>query len=141
MQNIIKWYKISVEARNFTVCGLGEIMAVSTSNVYGNISISDSAIAKVAKYAALECYGIVDTVSRRFTDSLSELWKKQPDGKGIKVITSGDRIFIDVFVIIKYGVSINAVAESLKESVKYKVEKFTGMIVDTVNVNIIGVKL
>ena len=94
-----------------------------------------------AKYAALECYGIVDTVSRRFTDSLSELWKKQPDGKGIKVITSGDRIFIDVFVIIKYGVSINAVAESLKESVKYKVEKFTGMIVDTVNVNIIGVKL
>ena len=40
-----------------------------------------------------------------------------------------------------YGVSINAVAESLKESVKYKVEKFTGMIVDTVNVNIIGVKL
>ena len=95
----------------------------------------------MAKYAALECYGIVDTVSRRFTDSLSELWKKQPDGKGIKVITSGDRIFIDVFVIIKYGVSINAVAESLKESVKYKVEKFTGMIVDTVNVNIIGVKL
>ena len=49
--------------------------------------------------------------------------------------------FIDVNVIIKYGVSINAVAESLKEGVKYKVEKFTGMIVDTVNVNVIGVKL
>ena len=116
-------------------------MAVSTSNVYGNISISDTAIARVAKNAALECYGIVDTVSRRFTDSLSELLKKQSGGKGIKVVTSGDRIFIDVYVIIKYGVSINAVAESLKESVKYKVEKFTGMIVDTVNVNIIGVKL
>lgn len=119
----------------------GVIMSVSTSNVYGKISISDAAISKVAKNAALECYGIVDTVSRRFTDSLSELLKKQSGGKGIKVVTSGDRIFIDVYVIIKYGVSINAVAESLKESVKYKVEKFTGMIVDTVNVNIIGVKL
>ena len=116
-------------------------MAVNTSNVHGKISISDTAIAKLAKNAALECYGIVDTVSRRFTDSLTELLKKQPGGRGIKVVTSGDRIFIDVFVIIKYGVSINAVAESLKESVKYKVEKFTGMIVDTVNVNIIGVKL
>lgn len=116
-------------------------MAVNTSNVYGKISISDSAIAKVAKNAALECYGIVDTVSRRFTDTLSELLKKQSGSRGIKVVTSGDRIFIDVFVIIKYGVSINAVAESLKESVKYRVEKFTGMIVDTVNVNIIGVKL
>ena len=116
-------------------------MSVSTSNVFGKISISDSAIAKVAKNAALECYGIVDTSSRKLTDSLSELLKKQPDGGGIKVVTSGDRIFIDVNVIIKYGVSINAVAESLKEGVKYKVEKFTGMIVDTVNVNVIGVKL
>lgn len=116
-------------------------MSVNTSNVYGKISISDSAIAKVVKNAALECYGIVDTVSRKLTDSLSELLKRQPDGRGIKVVTAGDRIFINVNVIIKYGVSINAVAESLKEGVKYKVEKFTGMIVDTVNVNIIGVKL
>ena len=119
----------------------GVIMSVSTSNVYGKISISDAAIAKVAKNATLECYGIVETVSRRFTDSLTELIRKQPGRRGIKVVTSGDRIFIDIYVIIKYGVSINAVAESLKEGVKYKVEKFTGMIVDTVNVNIIGVKL
>lgn len=116
-------------------------MSVNTSNVYGKISISDQAIAKVAKNAARESYGIVDTASRSLTDSLSELLKKQPDGRGVKVVTSGDRIFIDINVIIKYGVSINAVAESLKESVKYKVERFTGMIVDTVNVNIIGVKL
>ena len=116
-------------------------MSVNTSNVYGKISISDSAIAKVAKSAALECYGIVGTASRRISDSLSELLKKQPDGRGIKVVTDGDRIFIDVNVIIKYGVSINAVAESLKESIKYRVEHFTGMIVDTVNVNVIGVKL
>jgi len=116
-------------------------MSVSTSNVFGKISISDQAIAKVAKNAALECYGIVDTVSRKLTESISELIKKQTDGRGIKVVTSGDRIFIDVNVIIKYGVSINAVGESLKESIKYRVERFTGMIVDTVNVNIIGVKL
>ena len=114
-------------------------MSVSTSNVFGKRSISDQAIAKVAKNAALECYGSVDTVSRRLGDSISELLKKS-DGRGIKVATSGDRIFIDVDVIIKYGVSINAVAESLKEGVKYKVERFTGMIVDTVNVNIMGVK-
>ncbi len=116
-------------------------MSVNTSNVFGKISISDLAIAKVASNAALECYGIVEMVSRRFTDSLSELLKKPAGGKGIKVVTSGERIFIDVYVIIKYGVSINAVAESLKEAIKYKVERFTGMIVDTVNVNIIGVKL
>ena len=99
------------------------------------------AIAKVASQAAMECYGIVDTVSRRFTDSLAELFKKDTRGKGVKVTTDGDKIYIDVYVIIKFGVSINAVAQSLKESVKYRVERFTGMIVDSVNVNVIGVRL
>lgn len=116
-------------------------MSVNTSNAYGKISISDLVIAKVASHTAMEGYGIVEMVSRRFTDSLSELLKKDSGGRGVKVTTSGNRIYIDLYVVIKYGVSINAVAESLKESVKYRVEKFTGMIVDTVNVNVIGVKL
>ncbi|MCD8205670.1 MAG: Asp23/Gls24 family envelope stress response protein [Clostridia bacterium] len=117
-------------------------MSVSTRNVFGKISISDYTIAKVASNATLECYGIVEMAPKRFRDSLYELiHKKHSYERGIKVTTSGDRIFIDVSVIIKYGVSINAVAESMKESIKYKVERFTGMIVDTVNVNIVGVKL
>ena len=117
------------------------IMPVTTSNTYGKISISDEAIAKVAAHAALECYGIVEMVPRTFMDSFSQLLKKETGGKGVKVVTSGDRIYIDIFVIIKFGVSISAVAESLKKAVKYKVEQFTGMIVDTVNVNVLGVKL
>ena len=116
-------------------------MSVNTSNAYGKISISDLAITKVASHTAMESYGIVEMVSRRLTDSLAELLKKDTGGKGVKITTSGNRIYIDVYVIIKYGVSIVAVAESLKEAVKYKVERFTGMIVETVNVNVIGVKL
>ncbi|MBQ7831399.1 MAG: Asp23/Gls24 family envelope stress response protein [Clostridia bacterium] len=116
-------------------------MSVNTNNAYGKISISDLAIAKVASHTAMESYGIVEMVSRRFTDSLSMLLKKESAGKGIKVTTSGNRIYVDVYVIMKYGISISAVAESLKEAIKYKVEAFTGMVVDTVNVNVIGVKL
>ncbi len=115
-------------------------MSVNTNNIYGKISISDEAIARVAEHAALECYGIVELVNKRFTDSLSGLFKKG-GARGVKVSTEGDRIHIDLYVTIKFGVSISAVAESLKQAVNYKVEKFTGMLVDTVNVNIIGVKL
>ncbi len=113
-------------------------MAVNTNNAYGKISISDLAIAKVASFTAMESYGIVEMVSRRFTDRFA---KNGNGGKGIKVTTFGNRIYVDVYVVMKYGVSINAIAESLKEAIKYKVEVFTGMIVDTVNVNVIGVKL
>ena len=116
-------------------------MSVNTNNAYGKISISDLAIAKVASHTAMESYGIVEMVSRRFTDSLATLLKKEAGGKGIKVTTSGNKIYVDAYVIVKYGVSISAVAESLKEAIKYKVEAFTGMVVATVNVNVIGVKL
>ena len=116
-------------------------MSVKTSNAYGKISISDNAIAKVTALASLECYGIVEMVSRKLSDSLSSLIGVDKSSKGVKVVTNGDRIYIDVYVIIKFGVSISAVADSLKDAIKYKVEKFTGMIVDTVNVNITGVKL
>lgn len=115
-------------------------MSVNTNNIYGKISISNEAIARVAEHAALECYGIVELVNKRFTDSLSGLFKKGGT-HGVKVSTEGDRIYIDLYVTIKFGVSISAVAESLKQAVNYKVEKFTGMLVDNVNVNIVGVKL
>ena len=116
-------------------------MSVTTNNAYGKISISDHAIAKVASHTARESYGIVDVSSRRFANGVSAGLKKNGGGKGIKVTTSGNRIYVDVYVVIKYGVSIVAVADSLKEAIKYKVEAFTGMVVDTVNVNVVGVKL
>ena len=102
-----------------------------------------NAAARAAFDAMREGITIIDTKGCIVfgNKAYQEFLKKDAGGRGVKVTTSGNRIYIDVYVVIKYGVSINAVAESLKESVKYRVEKFTGMIVDTVNVNVIGVKL
>ena len=116
-------------------------MAVNTLNAYGRISITDECIAVVAGNTARECYGVVDMVSRTLAASIAELFNKESNGKGVKVDTRGDRIYIDLFVMLKYGVNTYAVAESLKAAVKYDVEKFTGMIVESVNVTIIGVQL
>lgn len=116
-------------------------MSVNTANAYGRITVTEEAIAQVAGFTALECYGIVDLVSKKMSDNLADLFNKRRISRGVKVLTNGDRIFIDLYVIIKYGVSIDAVAESLKKSVKYDVERFTSMVVDTVNVNVVGVKV
>ncbi|MBR1890657.1 MAG: Asp23/Gls24 family envelope stress response protein [Clostridia bacterium] len=114
-------------------------MTVDTNNYYGNISISDNAIRTVAGFVALDCYGVVDLVSKNLKDSARELLKKERYAKGVVVTHVDNRIFIDIHCILKYGVSISAVAESLKKTVKYSVENFTGMIVDTVNVHVVGV--
>ena len=116
-------------------------MAVKTANSYGKITISDQAIETIAGSSAMECYGVVDLVAKRFSDNFALLFKKRQLKKGVKVLTVDNKIYIDLYVILKYSVSISAVAESLKSAVKYSVEKFTGMIVDSVNVNVCGVRV
>lgn len=116
-------------------------MSVKTSNKFGKITISDEAIAVVAGSAALDCYGVINLVAKKLSDNFSELFKKKPLSSGVKVLTIENRIQIDLYVVLKYGVSLNAVCESLKSAVKYSVEFFTGMIVESVNVNVMGVRV
>lgn len=116
-------------------------MAVKTSNIYGKINISDFAIAMVASNAAMECYGVVGLVSRRLTDSLIELFNKTSYAKGVKVESVDNKINIDIYAILRDGVSINAVKESMASTVRYNVETFSGMRVNNVRVNIVGVKV
>ena len=116
-------------------------MAVNTTNAYGKITISNDAIAAAVSHIALDCYGVIDLVSQKFSDNFSELFKKKPQSKGVKIITFNNRIYIDLYVILKYGVSIATVTENLKSAIKYGIESFTGMIIDSVNVNVVGVRV
>lgn len=116
-------------------------MALNTTNAYGKITISNEAISRVTGHIVRDCYGVVDMVGQNFTDNFSEVKRKKPKYKGIKIVTVNNRIYIDLYVVIKYGVSISTVTENLKSAVKYGVEKFTGMIVDCVNVNVVGVRV
>ncbi len=115
-------------------------MSVKTNNIYGKISVSEKTIEKFIAHVAMDCYGIVEFSSENFRESLKGFLFRSFITKGVKVQSVGDRMFVDIAVVVKYGVSIKAVVDSLKESVKYKVERFTGMIVDTINVKVTGVK-
>ena len=44
-------------------------------------------------------------------------------------------------MIVAYGVSILTISENLMETVKYKVEEFTGMEVDKINIYVEGVRV
>ena len=57
-------------------------MSLSTSNKFGKISISEEAMQTVASHAAQDCYGVVDLVSRRFSDNIGQLLGKNQLGKG-----------------------------------------------------------
>lgn len=116
-------------------------MALRTHNSYGTISISEDVIATLAGHFAMECYGVVDKVPSNMTDTLTDLFRKSGKARGVRIVTVGDRIYVDLFVVLKFGLPISAVADSLKSGVKYGLEHFTGMIVANIDVHVVGVKL
>lgn len=116
-------------------------MALRTSNIYGDITISDDAVAIIVNRVARECYGVADLVSRRLSDSILSVLNKESVTKGVKLVTVDNRVYIDLYIFLKTDVNEKAVVDSLKSTVIYHIEHFTGMRVKEVNVHVLGVKL
>ncbi|MDO5146747.1 MAG: Asp23/Gls24 family envelope stress response protein [Eubacteriales bacterium] len=108
---------------------------------FGQIVIDEEVIAKYAGINAVECFGIVGMASVNMTDGFANLLKKDNITKGVKIKVHDNKISIDFHVIVVYGVSIATVTENLIQSVKYRVEKFTNMTVDKINVYVEGVRI
>lgn len=117
-------------------------MKGSMSTDLGIITISPEVIAKYAGTVAVECFGIVGMAAVNMKDGLVRLLKKDSLTHGIQVsISDNNEITIDFHIIVAYGVSISAVTENLISNVKYKVEEFSGMPVDKINIYIEGVRV
>lgn len=109
-------------------------MDLKFENEYGIVTVEDDVIVRVAGYAALDCYGIVGMASKRSTDGLVQLMGRENISRGVRVRQNGEKVDVDLFIIVEYGISIAAVAASIIETVKYKLEHLTGVMVGKVNV-------
>ncbi len=111
------------------------------NNKLGEIQISSDVIALYAGMTAVECFGIVGMAAVSMKDGLVKLLKRESLTHGINVEIEDNHITLDFHVIVAYGVSIGTVADNLIASVKYKVEEFTGMEVDKINIYVEGVRV
>ncbi len=115
-------------------------MKGSSMNTHmGNITIDKEVIAQYAGTVAMECFGIVGmgiTVK-----DVVKLLRKDNLAKGIKVTINNNKLTLDFHVIVSYGVSILAVSDNLIDNVKYKVEEFTGMEIEKINIFVEGVRV
>ena len=115
-------------------------MQGSSMNTHmGNITIDKEVIAQYAGTVAMECFGIVGmgiTVK-----DVVKLLRKDNLAKGITVTINNNKLTLDFHVIVSYGVSILAVSDNLIDNVKYKVEEFTGMEIEKINIFVEGVRV
>lgn len=111
------------------------------NNDLGQIRISGEVIALFAGLQAVECFGIVGMAAISMKDGLVKLLRRESLTKGINVNIADNKITIDFHVIVAYGVSIAAVCDNLISTVKYKLEHFSGMEVEKINVYVEGVRV
>ena len=107
----------------------------------GEITINTDVIATYAGSVAVERFGIVGMAAVNMKDGLVKLLKKDSLKHGINVTLNENKISLDFHVIVAYGVSIRAVSDNLIANVKYKVEAFTGIEVENINILVEGVRV
>ena len=113
-------------------------MKGSMSTDLGIITVNPEVIAKYAGSVAVECFGIVGMAAVNMKDGLVRLLKKDSLTHGIQ---DNNEITLNFHVIVAYGVNILSVSDNLMSNVKYKVEEFTGMAVEKINIFVEGVRV
>ena len=117
-------------------------MKGSMSTDLGIITVNPEVIAKYAGSVAVECFGFVVLAAVNMKDGLVRLLKKDSLTHGIQVtISDNNEITLNFHVIVAYGVNILSVSDNLMSNVKYKVEEFTGMAVEKINIFVEGVRV
>lgn len=106
----------------------------------GSIHVSPRAIATIAFHAARESYGVVGLAPKNLVTGISHVLVKDPT-HGVEVHYDGEKINIDIYIIIEYGTRIKTVASSVGNTVRFQVEKSLGLPVSEVNVHVRGLRV
>jgi uncharacterized alkaline shock family protein YloU len=106
----------------------------------GSIHISPEAVATIAYHATLQSYGVVGLAPKNLAEGLAHTITKEPT-RGVSVRYDGENVDIDIYIIIEYGTRITSVANSVANTVRFKVEKALGLRVNSIDIHVAGLRI
>ena len=110
-------------------------MAIKKKTDFGQISISNEAIASVVADSTLECYGVVGIASRGdIKEKIYKLLTKKEYSKGIFATQDKNEIIVSIYIVVAFGCKITEVLNEVQKKVKYVLEKTFETKVKQVNV-------
>ncbi len=113
---------------------------ICLENPNGSIEISYDYFSNLIGYAASSCYGVAGMAASNKVRSFTERFIGDSINRGVKVQRIGSKLFIDLHIIVTYGVNITVIVKSIIKKVRYTVEEATGLKVDCVNVYVDEIK-
>lgn len=104
------------------------------------LKTQDDYMALNAIYAALSTEGVYELYGGLNRENYLKA-KKATLKKGIKISGDEKEAYIDIYVILKYGVKIPEVAWSIQKNVKKELEHIENLETKVINIHIKGVSL
>ncbi len=106
-------------------------------NGLGAIKISDEVISKVSEIALEDIEGVLGLAdsSKNFGFGI------KTSGKGVRAEMKDNFVIVNIDVVMQYGVNILEVAWEIQGKIKKAVESMTGLVVQSVNVQVKDVKV
>ncbi|KMY50753.1 Asp23/Gls24 family envelope stress response protein [Peribacillus loiseleuriae] len=110
-----------------------------TYNGLGKVEISPDVIEVIAGIAASEVEGVAH-MRGNFTTGVVEMLGKKSHGKGVKVDLADDGIKVDLYCVMKFGVSIPKVAQEVQDNIRQALLNMTALETSEVNIHVVGIQ-
>jgi uncharacterized alkaline shock family protein YloU len=106
---------------------------------HGKVEIAPEVIEVIAGIAASEVEG-VSQMRGNFATGVVERLGKKNHGKGVKVELTETGIKVDVYCLMKFGVSIPTVAQKIQDNIRQALLNMTALEAEEVNIHIVGIQ-
>lgn len=105
----------------------------------GKVEIAPEVIEVIAGIAASEVEGVAQ-MRGNFASGVVERLGKKNHGKGVKVELAEDGIKVDVYCVMKFGISIPTVAGKVQDNIRQALLNMTALEVNEVNIHVVGIQ-
>ena len=115
---------------------------IKFENHLGTTELHEQYFADLIGHTVTSCFGVAGMANSGATQNLRQLIFRHNNyiDKGVSVRAEADELVIDLHIIVTYGVNIQAIVDSIKNKVRYTVEKSTGRTDKRITVYVDGMK-
>jgi uncharacterized alkaline shock family protein YloU len=108
-------------------------------NSLGKVEIAPEVIEIIAGIAASEVEGVA-SMRGNFASGVVERFGKKIHGKGVKVELLEEGIRVDVYCVMKFGVSIPTVAQGIQDNIRQALINMTALEAEEINIHVVGIQ-
>lgn len=110
-----------------------------TNKITNAEALGEIVIALVVETIVAVAAAKIDGVYGLRNKSFADLIGKKADGRGVYVHQEDDKVVVDIYVYLTYGVSASNVAMEMQRVVKDNVLDMSDIVIDEVNIHVAGV--